>query len=113
MIFNRNITRFTRPQKQDMDLNVFLHFRPYMKWLARQAESNLRSAEILYTLALNTVRKNSDTIEVNRFEQIYSELIISRRNLALFQHHDAITGWFLAMFLIAITTVVARYVQYV
>ena len=64
-----------------------------MKWLARQAENNLRSAEILYTMALNKGRKNSDKTATNHFEQLYLKLMIARRNLALFQHHDAITGF--------------------
>jgi alpha-mannosidase len=63
-----------------------------MKWLGRVAESNLRSAELLFTLALNTARTKFDNDFVDYFGKIYSGLISARRNLAMFQHHDAITG---------------------
>jgi alpha-mannosidase len=65
-----------------------------MKWLGRVAESNLRGAELLFTLALNTARTKFDNDFVDYFGKIYSGLISARRNLAMFQHHDAITGKF-------------------
>ena len=63
-----------------------------MKWLSRQVENNVRSAEILFTMAWNNAEQKSDSNFVNLFENIYSGLVTARRNLALFQHHDAITG---------------------
>ncbi len=68
--------------------------RPYMKWLSRQVENNLRSAEILYTMAWNKAEQRSHKNFVVLFEHIYAGLVKARRNLALFQHHDAITGNF-------------------
>ena len=63
-----------------------------MKWLGRLAEHNLRSAELLFSLTINTARTNSDQEYVNRFGEVYESLVTARRNLALFQHNDAITG---------------------
>lgn len=66
--------------------------RPYWKLLDRELERNLRSAEILYTFGLNKAkqRRHNDTIKV--IERNYEKLVKARQNLALFQHHDAITG---------------------
>ncbi|XP_076230579.1 alpha-Mannosidase class II b isoform X2 [Nomia melanderi] len=64
--------------------------RPYMKILDRELEANLRSAEILYTIALN-VAKQSDK-DFMLYETYFEKLVKARRNLGLFQHHDAITG---------------------
>ncbi|XP_043463194.1 alpha-mannosidase 2 isoform X2 [Leptopilina heterotoma] len=67
--------------------------RPYMKILDRELESNLRSAEILYTIALNTAKqKEKDGRELKLYEAWFEKLVKARRNLGLFQHHDAITG---------------------
>lgn len=66
--------------------------RPHWKLLDRELERNLRAAEILYTFGLNTAKQRTynDTIKV--LERNYEKLVRARRNLALFQHHDAITG---------------------
>ncbi|KAK0167162.1 hypothetical protein PV327_004595 [Microctonus hyperodae] len=64
--------------------------RPYMKILDRELEANLRSAEILYTIALNVARQSGNDIKL--YETYFEKLVKARRNLGLFQHHDAITG---------------------
>lgn len=66
--------------------------RPYWKLLDRELERNLRSAEILYTFGFNMAKQwtHNDTSKV--LERNYEKLVRARRNLALFQHHDAITG---------------------
>lgn len=66
--------------------------RPFMKILDRELEANLRSAEILYTIALNTARQNNLLPYLKVFERDFEKLTQARRNLGLFQHHDAITG---------------------
>lgn len=65
--------------------------RPYWKVLARELEAYLRSTEILYTFTVNDAkRKKLQTVKL--LERNYEKLIKARQNLALFQHHDAITG---------------------
>lgn len=66
--------------------------RPFMKVLDREVESSLRGAEILYTLALNNARKNKLVSYLKILERDFEKLVQARRNLGLFQHHDAITG---------------------
>ncbi|XP_049886322.1 alpha-mannosidase 2 isoform X2 [Pectinophora gossypiella] len=69
--------------------------RPYIKLLARQFEHQLRLSEILFTFVSNFVKQqNKVELEASgkRLEKYYEQLINARRNLGLFQHHDAITG---------------------
>lgn len=66
--------------------------RPFMKLLDRELENSLRSAEILYTVALNKARQNNYGPHVKVLERSFEKLVRARRNLGLFQHHDAITG---------------------
>ncbi|XP_008193678.1 alpha-mannosidase 2 [Tribolium castaneum] len=66
--------------------------RPFMKILDRELENSLRSAEILYTIALNNARQNKLLPYVKILERDFEKLVRARRNLGLFQHHDAITG---------------------
>ncbi|XP_072931215.1 alpha-mannosidase 2 [Epargyreus clarus] len=72
--------------------------RPYMKLLARQCEHHLRTAEILFTLVFNYLKQSRSqhsvrlTASEKKLEKSYEQLINARRNLGLFQHHDAITG---------------------
>lgn len=66
--------------------------RPFMKILDRELESNLRSAEILYTIALNNAKRNNLLPYLKLLDRDFEKLVQARRNLGLFQHHDAITG---------------------
>lgn len=69
--------------------------RPYLKLLARQLEHQLRTAEIQFTLIWNHLRQLSNPrLEGTEkmVERSYEQLVNARRNLGLFQHHDAITG---------------------
>ncbi|CAG9768680.1 unnamed protein product [Ceutorhynchus assimilis] len=66
--------------------------RPFLKILDRELEHSLRSAEILYTIALNNVKEQKLTAYTKILEKNFEKLIRARRNLGLFQHHDAITG---------------------
>uniref|UniRef100_A0A1I8QCR4 Alpha-mannosidase n=1 Tax=Stomoxys calcitrans TaxID=35570 RepID=A0A1I8QCR4_STOCA len=66
--------------------------RPSYKILSADLEQNLRVAEILFTLAYNTARQKRHENAIKIFEKNYEKMIHARRNLGLFQHHDAITG---------------------
>ncbi|XP_066258690.1 alpha-mannosidase 2 [Euwallacea similis] len=66
--------------------------RPFLKILNRDLESSLRSAEILYTIATNNAKQQKLTAHWKILEKNFEKLIRARRNLGLFQHHDAITG---------------------
>lgn len=66
--------------------------RPYLKQLDRDLEASLRSAEILYTVALSRARQHGANRTVQLLERDFERLVKARRNLGLFQHHDAITG---------------------
>ena len=60
--------------------------RPFLKKLSRQLAAKLRSAEILFSLS------KDQSQELLLKGSAYEELETARRNLGLFQHHDAITG---------------------
>jgi len=66
--------------------------RPYLKLLSRQVSTKLRLVEILYTVGLETARKSGSESWKTLLTSLYPDLSSSRRSLALFQHHDAITG---------------------
>lgn len=65
--------------------------RPYWKVLDRELEAKLRTTEILYTFAVNGARRRGARV-VKLLERNYEKLVKARQHLALFQHHDAITG---------------------
>lgn len=50
----------------------------------------LRSAEIVFSLS-NIAQVKSEK-KLNNETELYGKMLEARRNLALFQHHDAITG---------------------
>lgn len=64
--------------------------RPFHKHLDRVVESHLRAAEIIFSYAYATARKE----ELSHFQadELVHMLSVSRKSLGLFQHHDAITG---------------------
>ncbi|XP_052836777.1 alpha-mannosidase 2 isoform X2 [Drosophila gunungcola] len=66
--------------------------RPFYKLLSSELEHQLRSAEIIFTLAYNTARQAKRENAIKIYEKNYELIINARRNLGLFQHHDAITG---------------------
>lgn len=63
--------------------------RPFYKAVDRVLEETLRAAEILFSFVLSSCQK----LQCAQFPLPYAEkLIAARRNLALFQHHDGVTG---------------------
>ncbi|XP_053373458.1 alpha-mannosidase 2-like isoform X2 [Mercenaria mercenaria] len=64
----------------------FYSTRPHFKYLVRQLQHFLRSAEILFTFSVAGLNVNTN------IKNLYSRLEKARQTLALSQHHDAITG---------------------
>ncbi|GAB1607137.1 alpha-mannosidase 2x-like [Argonauta hians] len=81
---------FTYSDRDDNYWSGYYTSRPFQKILDRQMENQLRGAEILYFLTSQALKKH----EGSKFPQIefMQSLVNARRNLALFQHHDGITG---------------------
>uniref|UniRef100_A0A8B9ZHY5 Alpha-mannosidase n=1 Tax=Anas platyrhynchos TaxID=8839 RepID=A0A8B9ZHY5_ANAPL len=81
---------FSYADREDHYWTGYFTSRPFYKSLDRVLETHLRGAEILYSLALAHARRAGADSHYPLSD--YALLTNARRNLGLFQHHDAITG---------------------
>uniref|UniRef100_A0A671M2W4 mannosyl-oligosaccharide 1,3-1,6-alpha-mannosidase n=1 Tax=Sinocyclocheilus anshuiensis TaxID=1608454 RepID=A0A671M2W4_9TELE len=81
---------FAYADREDHYWSGYYTSRPFYKNVDRVLESHLRGAEILYSLAVAHARRAG--LEGRYPVSDYSLLTDARRNIGLFQHHDAITG---------------------
>ncbi|XP_053266802.1 alpha-mannosidase 2 [Pleuronectes platessa] len=86
---------FTYADRDDHYWSGYFTSRPFYKRLDRMLEATLRATEILFTLTLAEMRRfHGEGRVVAGFpaEEHFQRLTAGRRSLALFQHHDAVTG---------------------
>jgi alpha-mannosidase II len=83
---------FTYADRQDHYWSGYFTSRPFYKRLNRLVEYYLRSSEIIYSVVNLLQSKIDNSKLLSASGNLFQLLLTARRNLALFQHHDGITG---------------------
>ncbi|CAD6193239.1 unnamed protein product [Caenorhabditis auriculariae] len=76
---------FTYADRDDHYWSGYFSSRPFYKQMDRVLQHWLRSAEIVFTLSSIEEEGAVD-------QKVFNRLILARRALSLFQHHDGVTG---------------------
>ncbi|XP_021353471.1 alpha-mannosidase 2x-like isoform X2 [Mizuhopecten yessoensis] len=83
---------FTYTDRADQYWSGYYTSRPHLKHMARKIQAILRSVEILFSLCLAQAIHRSTIERIMEILKDAAKLQTYRQTLALFQHHDAITG---------------------
>ncbi|GAU90007.1 hypothetical protein RvY_02489 [Ramazzottius varieornatus] len=83
---------FTYADREDHYWSGYFTSRPFYKSMDRILTARLRAAEIAYAMALAKDQKASPASISPAFNDPLAKLVIARRALGLFQHHDGVAG---------------------
>ncbi len=83
---------FTYADQMDHYWSGHYTSRPFSKKLSRIAEHYLRSADILFSICNLVQAKSEAKFSKAKYVELFNQLSLARKDVSLFQHHDAIAG---------------------